>query len=435
MSRFSRNGKDAHRREPSSLWHSLMRLATPGVGVKRWALLGAIGVGMCSVGIAYLLFRQFGFNLPDLLPGNTDVVILAVLFLTLGIAAVLAALYGFHRSVGHLILDSPAISGIVDEVYTRRLLSRGPRIVAIGGGTGLSVLLRGLKAHTDNLTAIVTVGDDGGSSGRLREEFDILPPGDVRNCIVAMSDDESLITRLFQYRFERGEGLEGHSFGNLFITAMTDVAGSFDDALTESSRVLSIHGKVIPATRANLRLSAKVAGGVTVHGESKLSEVASDVERIYIHPADAEAHPMALKALEDAQLIVIGPGSLYTSILPNLLISGIADAIKKSPAVKVYVVNIATEQGETTGYSVRDHHEALKKHTFSSVVKHVMANSRQRDPGPEFFGSAVRHDGRRLKDALLHTEDLVDLSHPIRHDSEKLALAIINVYYNEVNQV
>ena len=290
--------------------------------------------------------------------------------------------------------------------------------------------MRGLKEYTDNITAIVTVGDDGGSSGRLREELGVLPPGDFRNCLVAMSDAESLVGELFQYRFDEGDCLKGHSFGNLFIAAMTGVTQSFDRALVESSRVLAVHGRIVPATMANLRLSVKLKSGEVIHGESKVVEAQGGIERLMIDPPEAEAHPMAIEALKEAQLIVVGPGSLYTSILPNLMVKGITEAIRSSSATKVYVSNIATQEGETEGYSVIDHHDALTRHTFPGIVDNMLANDNPRELGPNFFGTPVRYNGEPLNGTSLHLQDLIDSAHPVRHDSHKLARSIMEVYHD-----
>ena len=424
---FRRNGTgyavNGHRR--GNAWFDILKLATPGIGLKRWMLLGALGMLMCLLGLAYVFIEFITLRPPDMLPFYLE----GVLLLGGGGLVIYLAMFGLYRSVGPLILDSATIDGIANTIYTRRSLSRGPRIVAIGGGTGLSVLLRGLKSYTDNLTAIVTVGDDGGSSGRLREELGVLPPGDFRNCLVAMSDAESLVTELFQYRFEQGDCLKGHSFGNLFIAAMTSVTESFDKALVESSRVLAVHGRIIPATMANLRLSVKLENGEVIHGESKVAGARGGIDQLMIDPPNAVAHTMAVEALRDAQLIVIGPGSLYTSILPNLMVTGIANAIAESSATKVYVANIATQQGETEGYSVIDHHDALTKHTFPDIVDHVIANENPQELGPNFFGTPVRYNGEQLKAARLHLEDLTDASHPVRHDSERLARFIMEVYH------
>ena len=427
---FRRNGTAfaSNVRKRRAAWLDILRLATPGIGLKRWMLLGALGMLMCLVGLAYVFVEVTTLHPPDMLPLYFE----GILLLLGGGVVIYLALFGLYRSVGPLILDSPAINSIANTIYTRRSLARGPRIVAIGGGTGLSVLLRGLKAHTDNLTAIVTVGDDGGSSGRLREELGVLPPGDFRNCLVAMSDEESLVGELFQYRFDQGDCLKGHSFGNLFIAALAGVTGSFDKALVESSKVLAVHGKIVPATMANLRLSVKLKSGRIISGESKISEAEGGIERLMIDPPDAVAHPLAVEALKEAQLIVIGPGSLYTSILPNLMVSGIADSIRSSSATKIYVSNIATQQGETESYSVFDHHEALTDHTFPGIAEYLVANNNPMELGPDYFGNPVRYNGEPLNGTRLYLQDLADTTHPVRHDSEKLASCVMAVYHDDV---
>lgn len=239
-----------------------------GLGVKRWILVGSLGVSITAVGLAFVIKNLFDLSLPNVLPWYFEGVLLGIF----GVVLMLVAMYGLYRSVGPLIFNRPRLQAITEALYDRRYKGRGPKIVVIGGGTGQSVLLRGLKAYTDNLTAIVTVADDGGSSGWLRREMGVVPPGDFRNCLVAMSDDESLVSDLFQYRFDQGDGLEGHSFGNLFIVAMTEVTGSFEEAIQESSRVLAVHGQILPATLSGLSLSAQLKDGSVVNGESKITE-------------------------------------------------------------------------------------------------------------------------------------------------------------------
>ena len=398
-----------------------------GLGVKRWLLVGAIGISVCSIGLAFVIKNLFDLALPDVLPWYWE----GILIGAAGVIVILLAIYGLYRSVGPLLFTSASIDSLTNTIYTRRSRGRGPRIVAIGGGTGLSVLLRGLRAYTDNLTAILTVADDGGSSGRLRREMGVLPPGDFRNCLVAMSDDESLVRELFQYRFDQGDGLEGHSFGNLFIVAMTNVTGSFEKALYESSRVLAVHGQILPATVANLSLSARLSDGTVVQGESTITQHGGPIEQLLIEPPDAEAYPQAVEAITQAQLIVVGPGSLYTSILPNLLVSGIADAIRESGVSKVYVCNVATEKGETDEYTVSDHVEALQRHTFPAVVDYVVANDTSVELGPRFLGQPVVRDAGRLRNVRAITGALVDPDHPVRHDSTKLAQLVMDVYHGK----
>ena len=403
----------------------LRKLSYVGLGIKRWLLVGSVGVGICSVGLAFVIKNLFDLTSPDILPWYLEGVIIAVI----GVGVILLSAYGLYKSVRPLIFPADSINTLANTIYTRRSRGRGPRIVAIGGGTGLSVLLRGLKTYTDNLSAVVTVADDGGSSGRLRRELSVLPPGDFRNCLVAMSDDESLVGELFQYRFDQGNGLQGHSFGNLFIAAMTNVTGSFGRALYESSRVLAVHGQILPATVANLSLTARLTDGTTVQGESSISERGGSIDHVRIDPQDAAAYPQAVEAIEQAQMVVVGPGSLYTSILPNLLVAGIADAVKASTGTKLYVCNVATQTGETDGYSVADHVKALQSHTFPTIVDYVVVNSAPKELGSRGDGQPVLGGEDPVEHARVIGEDLVDPTHPVRHDSTKLAQVIMDVYY------
>ena len=396
-----------------------------GLGVKRWLLLGALGIAVCSVGIAFVLKNLLDLNVPDVLPWYLEGVLMGVF----GVAVILASIYGLYRTLRPILFASATIDRLTDTIYTRRSRSRGPRIVAIGGGTGLSVLLRGLKSHTDNLSAIVTVADDGGSSGRLRRELGVLPPGDFRNCLVALSDDESLVGKLFQHRFDEGHSLEGHSFGNLFIVAMTNVTGSFEKAIYESSRVLAVHGQILPSTMTALSLSARLTDGSVVQGESSISEQGGRIHQIMIEPQDAQAHEQAVEAIHDAQLVLIGPGSLYTSILPNLLVSGIAEALREATSPKVYICNVATEIGETDGYTVAEHLAALRRHTFATVVDYAIYNDHPIALGPKFAGEPVVHDGSGIDRVGLIGENLADPSLPVRHDSYGLARVVMDVYH------
>ena len=269
---------------------------------------------------------------------------------------------------------------IVNTIYTQRFLRRGPKIVAIGGGTGLSSLLRGLKEHTGNLTAIVTVADDGGSSGVLRRELGILPPGDVRNCITALADAEPLVTKLFQYRFSDGSGLAGHSFGNLFIVAMSGVTGNFEDAIRQTSRVLAVRGEILPSTLANVTLCARTEDSRTIHGESRIGASIAEngtndrIRHVYLLPENPPAHPEAVRAILEADMIILGPGSLYTSVLPNLLVQGIRRSVIASSATRLYVCNVATQHGETDGFSVADHVGVIEEHIGKGAINYVLAN-------------------------------------------------------------
>jgi uncharacterized cofD-like protein len=322
---------------------------------------------------------------------------------------------------------------MVPPTRSPRQGGRDPHIVAIGGGTGLSTLLRGLKAYTSAISAIVTVADDGGSSGRLRRELGVLPPGDLRQCIAALAEDEALMTQLFQYRFPEG-GLEGHSFGNLFIAAMAAITGSFEKGILESGHILAIKGRILPATLQDVTLYADLReerqGRLSrVAGESQIPKANGTIERVYLQPDRVRAYPVAVQAILDADLIVIGPGSLYTSILPNLLIEDITQAVRASRAFKVYVCNVATQRGETEGYTVYDHVAALVRHVGPGLVNAVLANENMSLPLPAQSGAEFVPLGPPLGEGLqLVTADLVDPARPWRHDSARLAQALMRLY-------
>jgi uncharacterized cofD-like protein len=415
---------------------SARKWLTPGIGVKRWLVILACGIALLSLGFSALL-RQF-YPLPGIFHYATLQFIQprwlrAGLLGIAGVVAIALALIGLNRA---LLAPFSELSpnAIINAVYRHRRRGRGPKVVAIGGGHGLSVLLRGLKKHTSNITAVVTVADDGGSSGRLRRELGVLPPGDLRNCIAALADDEALTTQLFQYRFSNGHGLNGHNFGNLFITAMAEVTGSFERAILESERVLAIQGRVLPSTLQDVTLMADLhaepAGVSRVTGESSITEASGVIERVYLEPDDAPAYPGVVRALLEADLIVAGPGSLYTSVLPNLLVRDVARAVETSRAVKVYVCNVATQPGETDGYTAGRHIAALEAHLSKGLFPIVLAN--------DSFESRAKVDfvpAEFPPDATYQviTEDLIDLAYPWRHDSDKLARALLRLLSSRTN--
>jgi len=333
------------------------------MGIKRWIGLSAFGVLLLIFGAAYLRLDEYW--LIQFLDGA--IIISGIIILILGIKRLM-------RSFINAFMPASRGSELVDILYQQKHLSRGPRIVTIGGGTGLSVLLMGLKQFTSNITAIVTVADSGGSSGRLRQEFDILPPGDIRNCLVALADAPALMRDLFQFRFDTNSQLSGHSFGNLFITVMTRLTGDFEKAIKETSKVLALRGQVIPSTLSNVTLVALHKDGSTTEGEDKIPKTNKPINRVYLKPDQPAATPDALKAIKEAQMIVLGPGSLYTSIVPNLLIKEISDAIASSTAIKVYVCNAMTQPGETDGYSASDHVKALVSHTNPRALDYCIVN-------------------------------------------------------------
>ncbi len=426
-------------------WLSHLKWLRPGLGVKRWLTLLLVGIALLVLAVADLpkaaslseLWKLMDrLHIPAL-----DPAVEAVAFTLLGSLLIAAAVYNLNRSLLAAYRRGNQAE-VVDVVYQHRQRKRGPKVVAIGGGHGLHTLLRGLKEHTDHITAIVTVADDGGSSGRLRRDFGMLPPGDFRNCLAALSDAEGLVGQLMQYRFGADSDLEGHSFGNLYLTAMTAITGSFEAALAESSRVLAVRGQVIPSTLSQVTLCAEVLtpkadGGETafdlrlVRGESRIGRPGERVQRVYLEPEEVPAYPAAIRAILEADLIVIGPGSLYTSVLPNLLVPDLARALAAAPAPKVYVCNVATQAGETEGYDVDAHVRALQDHVGSDVISLVLANNNlQGDPPPGIGVTWVQLPDKTPRRYRLVTADLVDAQYPWRHDSHKLARTLMTLLEN-----
>lgn len=349
----------------------------PGLQVKRWFALIFVGALFMTVGVLILFDLQPIYNTMQFISKIATKI--STEWLAFGIVMIGAAIFfkGWQKTnLSILDIDEDRNNDVLlENLYKRRKLNRGPRIVAVGGGTGLSMLLSGVKNITNNLTAVVSVGDDGGSSGRLREEMGILPPGDIRHCITALADDEDLVNKLFKYRFDNGAGLEGHSFGNLFITALYDITGDMVSAVRASSRVLSIRGRVLPATLDDMKLVAEMEDGRIIHGESTIPEAHGKIKRLFTEPANCKALPDVIQAIRNAELIVLGPGSLYTSVIPNLLVKEIAQEIVKSKTKKIYVCNIMTQPGETDNYKVSDHLKALIKHAGSNkIVDAVLVN-------------------------------------------------------------
>jgi len=417
---------------------NLLRWLWPGIGVKRWLAVFTLGVILVSLGITVMLGGPALRTLADwvrdaayLLTGTFMTPFWRGLILVVpGLILIGSGASELFRAVLQALF--PESDKVGDLVYQRKYLERGPRIVAIGGGTGLSTLLRGLKAYTSNITAIVTVTDDGGSSGRLRGDLGVPPPGDIRNCLVALADTETLMENLFQYRFERGGALAGHSFGNLFIAAMAQVTGDFEQAVRESSRVLAIRGQVLPSTNDNAVLHAEFADATTAAGESTITVQGKPIERVWLDPATARPLEESLRAITAADLIVIGPGSVYTSLVPNLLVDGIPAAIASASAPVVYVANIMTEHGETDGYTVADHWRAINKHAGRQIVDIVIENSATvppallaqyaaegAEPVTPSHGEFERAGVRSIRTPLLATGRLA------RHDPDVLAQAIM----------
>ncbi|MCK4725352.1 MAG: YvcK family protein [Anaerolineales bacterium] len=415
-----------------------LRWLVPGLGVKRWFLLSLAGTTLIGVGVAILILDFYRtapetWWLPLISAASLRFLarpLRALIFGGLGLTLITVGIWGVNRT-----LMRPYVQpghAVVDTLTLHRRRRRGPRVVVIGGGNGLSTLLRGIKEYTHRITAVVTVADDGGSSGRLRREMGILPPGDIRNCLAALSNDEAMLTQLFQYRFSNEQtGLEGHSFGNLFISALSQITGSFEDAVAESGRVLSVNGRVLPSTLDNVQLIADVSlphmvSEVRVEGESHIPEAAGKVKQIWLEPNNPPAYPRVIREILSADLIIIGPGSLYTSILPNLLVPDITKAILASRGLKIYVCNVAAQHGETNGYSCVDHIEALERHVGRGLFDVVVANqnySVDSDVAVEW----VVIDKDIEERYPVYRGDLIDVERPWRHDSQKLAQTIMDL--------
>jgi uncharacterized cofD-like protein len=424
----------------------LRRWLASGVGIKRWLLVVFVGELGLALGGAFALrqfYRDSSFDGP--LQGVLYLVTLQFLpYIVRGL--ILAGLgvgifvYGSYRVLQ--VLMGPYRSNadgqpLVELIYQKRFLARGPKIAALGGGHGLSTMLRGLKEHTSNLTAIVTVADDGGSSGKLRDQLGVPAVGDIRNCLVALADAEPLMSELFQYRFPGEAGptsLAGHAIGNLLIAAMTGVEqGDFEEGVRRMNRVLAVRGQVVPATGTPVSLNASLRDGSLVQGQSRIART-REIDRVWLSPDDVRASDDALAAIAEAELIVIGPGSLFTSILPSVLLPDIQAALAASPALRIYVCNVATQAGETDGFDLADHVEALERHTAEGMIDIVLANNRISVPA----GAGTRREAVQLRwpPAGLHPprlvlDDLVDPASPIHHDPERLAAAIIRIAERE----
>jgi uncharacterized cofD-like protein len=407
---------------PSARW---LRWLTPGLYIKRWIITLALSILIVDLGLAYALKRVYEvarlppvfyyLTLQFLKTPTLDV--RPVIFGVVGLGLFWFGLWGLRRSViGPFLPGGDQSMG--DILYAFRTRSRGARIVAIGGGTGLSTLLRGLKEYTSNLSAILTVADDGGSSGRLRDEYRILPPGDFRQCLVALADAEPLVKQLFNHRFKEGS-LSGHSFGNLFIMAMADITGNFENALRESGRVLAVRGAIIPSTLQDVTLVASV-NGHTIEGESKIPLELAPISRVWLKQ-EAEINPEAVLALMEAEVIIIGPGSLYTSILPNLMVKGMTEAIKASPAIKVFVCNVASQHGETDGFSVSDYLRVVEQHVGGNLFDFAIVNSNYSHTPTGGQSKVIFDQGASSnREVRFILADVVNSKVPSHHDPLKL---------------
>ncbi|HZK58228.1 MAG TPA: YvcK family protein [Clostridia bacterium] len=409
----------------------------PGLKIKRWLVAGLIGISMVSVSISYYLlkFNIVNSNLASVLLGLAGVG-LFLFSLRQGIISILDFEYYPATLTG-----KNGNNRLNKKIYDKKFLSRGPRIVAIGGGTGLSILLRGLKLFTSNITAIVTVTDDGGGSGKLREDLGMLPPGDIRNCILALADMEPIMEQLLQHRFKNGE-LKGQSFGNLLIASMNDISGNFEEAIRKISDVLAVTGKVLPVTLKDVTLYAELKNGEIIRGESNIPikslELNSPVESIFIKPKNAKAIGEAIDAIDNADLVLLGPGSLYTSVIPNLLVGNIKESLNRTKALKIYVTNVMTQPGETDNYTVYEHVDALLRHWSDASIDYVVANiGKISDAVGKKYGTEgaeviklTQEDREKLRaeGIKLITEDLIEIKENyVRHDAIKLSKIIIDL--------
>ncbi len=417
----------------------MLRWLLPGMKVKRWLAIALSGLIFILISLLFLLDIEIFQDLSQLVATLEDElvpaagILIGLLILVGGIFLLAAGLRGMLNSL-FKTLQPDQKKDLATVVYQRRMQERGPRVVVLGGGTGLATLLRGLKEYTGNITAIVTVSDDGGSSGKIRDEMGILPPGDIRNCLVALAEAEPLMQKLFQYRFYENDQLNGHSFGNLFIAAMSKISGDFETAIRHSSRVLAVRGRVLPSTLANCRLCARYTDGTETCGESNIPRSDKTIEKVFLDPLNCQPHPDTVEAIKEAEIIVLGPGSLYTSIIPNLLVNGIPDALRASNALKIYVCNVMTQAGETQNFDALDHLETIEKHSKGKIADYIIVNNKKVNPRAasrykEEGAYPVTFNRQGLIEKGLNVVDspLLDEEDFVRHNPQALAREIMNI--------
>lgn len=425
----------------------MIKLLLPGIRLKRWVLMFFIGIVSFIVFLLITFGDEFNrfillvnrqlsnlFNL-SLTQYYPKLIIELVLFLVAAVFILFSSTHLLKFLVNALIPEKKG--KIANLLYKHAELENAPKVVVIGGGTGLNSILSGLKNYTNNITAIVSVSDEGGSSRKLRYEFGVLPPGDIRNCIVALSGSEPLMAKLLDYRFKEGKGLKGHSFGNLLITALTKITGSFDRAVIETGKILAIRGKVLPVTLTQARLCAELENGKMIEQEPNVeahkTKYKSEIKRLFFKPSNVKAYPKSVEAIKKADIIVLGPGSLYTSILPNLLVKGIPEAIKSSKGKKIYVCNVMTQPGETDDYAASEHVKKVIQYLGKGVLDHVVVNV---EKAPEELyrryrkegANRVKYDAENFKEFNVKVieADLITKENLLRHDPEKLARAVLN---------
>ena len=405
----------------------------PGIKVKRWIIFGVLGILLIAFGFTELVTRRMYDTYYKVFYAFLNITGIFVIYISVT-EAMKSIIVMINKGYLKVSLDSQKIESLI---YEKRLLVKGPKIVVIGGGTGLSTMLRGLKYYTSNITAIVTVGDDGGGSGDLREDLGMLPPGDIRNCILALADTEPLMQDLLQYRFQDGR-LKNQSFGNLFLAAMAGISDNFEDAVQKMSSVLAVTGKVLPVTLDDMQLVAQLENGNKVYGESQIPNEAikqsSKIKKLMIQPEDAEPLLEALQAIKEADAVVMGPGSLYTSVISNLLVKKISAAVRRSSALKIYISNVMTQPGETDNFTVSDHIKTLRKYGGRDIVECVIANSGKipKDIKEQYLSDnsvAVEVDEKEIKNlgVDLILDNIAKIKDgTVKHDSNKLAEVLIN---------
>lgn len=430
---------------------SFARLVAPGIGVKRWLLLAAASLFIAALGLTLIrlggsldllaypasLADRLYSSLPVLAQHPWVSVVSGIVVLALGVVLFFYSLSRLAAGLGGTP-QNRSVGGWMATMLRSRQLAQGPRVVAIGGGTGLSTMLRGLKHHTSNIVAVVTVTDDGGSSGRLVRQLNIPPPGDIRNCLVALADEEGVMTQLLQHRFQGSDpkdGLRNHAVGNLLIAALTEICdGDFQKAVRLTSTVLNIRGEVWPSTFERVSLAAEMEDGSIIEGETNIAHSPLRIRKVMLKPSNASAPDEVIQAIMDADLIVIGPGSVYTSVIPNLLVHGIPQALERTYATKVYVCNVMTQPGESDGFSAFDHLLAIQAHLARPVIDWVVVNTAT--PTPALLERYRQSDAElvtpdldrfRALNARPLTGNFISETDVVRHDSAKLAEAIMSL--------
>ena len=417
----------------------------PGINVKRWLFLFTVGVLLCAFGLAFLFNFQIMGALEELVfqityattgkYSNVLVILIGGLFVIFGFGFMV---YGTRKTIKSVVSAvMPEQTGsLMEKVFVQRKLTHGPAITVVGGGTGLSTLLRGMKYITNNCTAVVTSADDGGSSGRLRKELGIIPPGDLRNCLTALADREPLMERLMQYRFKGDSPLAGHCFGNLFIAAMAEAEGGMEEGLNATSQILKVRGRVVPSTLTDIQLQAEMTDGTIVSGESKIPEARKRIKKMLMCPENAPATSGAVEAILKADVLIFGPGSLYTSVIPNLLVKEIREAVVKSEAVKIYVCNVMTQPGETDGYGAFEHVKALLDHVGEQFLDYVIVNDEKisAEQLKQYFAEGAMPvtpdvDKIRRLGITVVPASLISKKNLVRHEPKKLSRVLITLIY------